>query len=419
MFEFLDFLHYDVITRIVPPVGSVPLQLVYAGAILASCVPIVGFISAIAMVWTLAERKISGYIQVRLGPNRVGWWGVLQPVADGIKCLAKEDIIPDKADRTLFRMAPLMVFAGALLPFAALPFSDKLVVASLAAGILYVLAFESIEVIGVIMAGWAPNSKWSLYGGMRLAAQMISYEIPLGLCALTVVVLTGTLNLGEIIEMQSGAGGVGNWLVWPWVSPFASLAFVIFYVAGLAGSKRAPFDLPEAESELVAGFHTEYSGMRFSFFFLAEYAAMYVVCAIAVICFLGGWHGPFLEALAWKDGDPTLQEAFAQALTAPAEGWFVWANLVGALSVLGTAVFWKMAVYHTLAVTYIVGKAWFLLFVMVWIRWTFPRIRIDQVIHICLKVLLPFSLLCVLGAAVQQVFFDANLLQWLLEWLGG
>lgn len=418
MQELLNFLQ-PVVSGIFPPASSIPMPAWYVIGILVSCLPIIAYISVIALVWTLAERKVAGYIQVRYGPNRVGPWGILQPLADGIKLLGKEDIIPNGADRPLFTLAPLMVFLGALLPFVALPFSESLVIASMSAGVIYILAFEAIEVIGILMAGWAPNSKWSLYGGMRLAAQMVAYEIPMSLCIISVVILTGTLNLGEIVTMQGGAGGIGNWLVWPWVSPFATVAFFIFLIGGLAGTKRAPFDLPEAESELVAGFHTEYTGMRFAFFFMAEYAAMYVICAIATICFLGGWHGPGREFFAYTAGDPTVRQLIVERVQASgASGWINFENLKAFASIFGTAVFWKAALYQIIGVFYLIAKSWFLLFVMVWVRWTFPRIRIDQVLYMCLKVLLPFSLVCVLGAAIQTVLADWNLFQWVIAAMG-
>ncbi|MCL5270904.1 MAG: NADH-quinone oxidoreductase subunit H, partial [bacterium] len=246
----------------------------YVGAIMLA------WMAVMALVWTYGERRIAGFIQVRLGPNRVGPWGVLQPVADGIKLLVKEDVVPTVAHRLLYTLAPLLVFVGALLPFAALPFSERLVVSNMELALYYILGFEAIEVIGILMAGWAPGSKWSLYGGMRLAAQMLSYEIPMGLCILVVVLLTGSLNLGDIVAWQShDAFGLARPWILGWAifrSPAALVGFVIFYVGGLAATKRAPFDLPEAESELVAGYHTEYSGMRFAFFFMAEYASMYV-----------------------------------------------------------------------------------------------------------------------------------------------
>ncbi len=419
MQEYLDILHSQIIAHVFPPLGAIPRQFVYLGGMLLAAGAALAYISVVSIVWTLFERKFAGYIQQRYGPNRTGWWGILQPVADGIKLLGKEDIVPDAADKPIYHMAPILVFMGAMLPFAALPFSEKLVMAGMAAGVLFILAFEAIEVVGILMAGWGPNSKWSLYGGMRLASQMLAYEIPMGLCVLSVVALTGSMNLVEIVELQGGGFGVANWFVWPWISPFASLAFVLFFVAGLASTKRAPFDLPEAESELVAGFHTEYTGMRFAFFFMAEYASMYVVSAMAVICFLGGWNGPFRELFApAPDQTPLIHQLAAYASAEQPAGWIAWANLWGAMRILGEWAFWKAIVYQLLGVGYLVGKAWALLFVMVWVRWTLPRIRIDQVLHMCLKVLLPFALACVLGAAAQLVFLDSSLLGWLVGLFG-
>lgn len=326
-----------------------------------------GWMAVMAMAWTYGERRIAGFIQARLGPNRVGPWGLLQPLADGIKLLTKEDVIPTVASKFLYTMAPLLVFIGAFLPFVALPFAERLVVVDMDLALYYILAFEAIEVIGVLMAGWAPGSKWSLYGGMRLAAQMLAYEIPMGLCALVVIVLAGSLNLGEIVAWQS------QWWIFGWAifrSPAAFLAFFMFYVGGLASTKRAPFDLPEAESELVAGYHTEYSGIRFSFFFMAEYASMYLVCALAAILFLGGWHAPIPRGVLTADSS-TLAIIINQ--------------LTGVANLL--------------------LKSFFLYFVMIWVRWTLPRVRIDQVLYLCLKVLLPFSLVCLVWAFIQVWLF--------------
>lgn len=336
-----------------------PPWVVVAGGILVASAVILGVISLAAMILIYAERKVAGHIQSRLGPMRVGWHGILQSIADGLKLLVKEDVVPANAHRFLFSFAPALVLVGALVPFAALPFADVFVVANMDAALFFVLAFAALEVIGVIMAGWASNSKWSLYGGMRLAAQMMSYEIPMGLSALTVVLLAGTLNFNEIAAQQTA-------LPYIFISPWALVAFVIFYVAGLASAKRAPFDLPEAESELVSGFHTEYSGMRFAFFFLAEYAVMVLVSMVASLLFLGGWNFPYPAA-----GHPVL----------------------GAMQLL--------------------MKTSLLLFVMLWLRWTLPRVRIDQVMYMCLKVLLPFSLVCLIGAAFELVM-GSHIMMWVL-----
>lgn len=339
------------------PGVAVPPVLTTAVAMLAAAGVIVGIVCLCAMIMIYLERKVAGHIQSRLGPMYTGWHGILQSIADAVKLLFKEDIIPDKANHFLFSFAPALVLTGSLVPFAALPFAQNLVIANMDIGVFYVLAFAALEVIGIIMAGWASASKWSLYGGMRLAAQMMSYEIPMGLSVLTVVLLAGSLNLNAIVEEQS---------VLPYVlqSPFAFVAFFIFYISGLASAKRAPFDLPEAESELVSGFHTEYSGMRFSMFFLAEYAAMALLSAVASILFLGGWNFPFSGA-----GHP----------------------LVG--------------------VSQLFLKTFALLLLMLWVRWTLPRVRIDQVMYMCLKVLVPFGLFCVVGAAFETVS-GAHLVMW-------
>ncbi|GAB4325552.1 MAG: NADH-quinone oxidoreductase subunit NuoH [Candidatus Sumerlaeia bacterium] len=329
-------------------------------AALAGTLAVFAYVSVVVLALTYAERKVSGHMQVRLGPMRVGWHGLLQPIADAIKLLVKEDVVPARADKALFKLAPYLVMLGAFVPFAALPFSSRVYLAGMNAALFFVLSLSALEVLGVIMAGWGSANKWSLYGGMRLALQMVSYEIPMGLSALTVVAFTETLDLRRIVEQQ------GPW-PWGWFvfqSPFTFLAFIIFFLSGLAHTKRLPFDLPEAESELVAGFHTEYSGMRFSFFFLAEYAAMYVISAVTAALFLGGWAAPDLP------------------LIPAGEGFVVFQLKTGAL-----------------------------LFVMLWFRWTFPRLRIDQVMYICLKVFLPFALACLLGAALQAVTIGP-----LLEW---
>ncbi len=356
--QFLGTPHTLFSIRVWPGM-QIPDAVAAAIAILIGFAVVLAFVSLSVMILVYLERKVAGHIQSRLGPMRVGWHGILQSVADGLKLFVKEDIVPAQAHKLLFSLAPTLVLLGAIVPFVALPFADKLVVANMDLAVFFVLAFTSVEVIGVVMAGWAPNSKWSLYGGMRLAAQMMSYEIPLGISALVVVTLAGSLNFGDIAQQQRA-------LPFALVSPWGFFAFFIFYIAGLASAKRAPFDLPEAESELVSGFHTEYSGMRFAFFFLAEYAVMVLLSATASILFLGGWNFP-LDAT----GRPFLGAA----------------QLLAKVSVL--------------------------LFVMLWLRWTLPRVRIDQVMFACLKVLLPFSLVCLLGATVE-VLLRNHLAMWTL-----
>ncbi|MFC1600871.1 NADH-quinone oxidoreductase subunit NuoH [Candidatus Sumerlaeota bacterium] len=342
--------------------------LVYAAGILVACCIMLGIVLACSIVWTWAERRVSGRIQSRIGPNRVGPQGLLQPFADGIKLICKEDLVPASADWFLFALAPLVVFVGAFVPFAALPFSDKILASHINLGIYFVLSFAALEVIGVLMAGWASNSKWSLYGGMRLAAQMMSYEIPMGLAVLTIVVSVGSLNLADIANAQAEipilSWHIFNYKLFPW----GFIAAIIFFVAGLASAKRLPFDLPEAESELVSGFHTEYSGIRFAIFFMAEYGAMFMICVATSVLFLGAWHMPI-----------------PRGVFGLAEGGVLY-EVVGALN---------MAL-----------KSSFLMFAMIWIRWTFPRIRIDQVMYMCLKVMLPFSMVCLLGATMWTLWLN-------------
>lgn len=333
-------------------------------SMLIACGIMLVYVSVMVIFFVWAERRCAGRIQSRQGPNIVGPLGLLQCVADGIKLFIKEVIVPDTAHPILFRLAPILVFMGAFAPFVVLPFSENLVVTHMSMGIYYALSFLSLEVIGIIMAGWASNNKWSLYGGMRLAAQMMSYEIPLGLSVLTVVVITGSLNLGEIVSQQQGAW-IFHWNIFR-AFPWAFLAAVIFYVAGMASNKRVPFDLPEAESEIVAGFHTEYSGIAFAMFFLSEYTAMYVLSALTVVLFLGGWNGPIPR----PESSPLLS------------------NVIGSVN--------------------LIGKSFFLVFVMLWARWTFPRVRIDQIIYICMKVLVPAGMICLVGAAIWALLFGAG-----------
>jgi len=330
---------------------------------------IIGFmlVSAIFFVWL--ERKISARIQDRLGPTRVGGkFGWLQTLADGMKLLIKEDVIPADADRFLFRIAAYVTLAGPFLAFISLPFADGVVALNLNIGVFFLLAVMSTEIFGIIMAGYGSGSKWSLFGGMREAAQMVSYEVPMAICVLVPVIVAGTMNLTYIGRQQTG--GFWNWYLFH--DPFTFAAFWVYFTCATASCKRAPFDLAEAESELVAGFHTEYSGFRWLIFFMAEYASMFGVSGIAALLFLGGWQCGFLPF------DPAVK--LNEWMGTP--GW-----LLG--SAIGVAIF--------------ILKGWVLVAVMMWVRWTLPRLRIDQVMETCLKYLLPISCALLLGVSFWQV----------------
>lgn len=338
----------------------------------AAAALILPFVTVVAMFSIWLERKVSGHMQNRHGPMRTGGWhGWSQSLADGIKLLGKEDLMPNGADGFLFRLAPYLAFAPALAAFLVLPWSRDLsgLTSGINAAVFLLLAILGIEVLGVILAGWASNNKWSVYGAMREACQMVSYEIPLGMAIICAVLVSQTMNLFNMATQQ--AAGLHTWLVFH--DPFNMLAFVIYYIAALASVKRAPFDLPESESELVAGYHTEYSGIRFSFFFFAEYAAMFVVSAIQVTLWLGAWYDPF--GLVAK----------LEAARFAADGSIVWSNFIAA-NALGLLIF--------------ITKAFVLVYVQMWLRWTLPRMRIDQVLHLCVKVLLPLAVVNLLGATV-------------------
>jgi NADH-quinone oxidoreductase subunit H len=347
-------------------------ELIYSVVIIATAFVGVVMSSAILGIW--GERKVSAHMQSRIGPNRVGKFGLLQSFADGIKLLTKEDLTPRDADRPMFLLAPYIAFAPVFAAFLALPFGPEMTFEPrLAVGVFYILAILAIEVMGVILAGWASNNKWAIYGAMREACQIVSYEIPLGLSIITVVLCAGTLNLVHLGHLQSG--GLHTWLIFR--NPFTLAAFLVYFVASLASNKRAPFDLPESESELVAGYHTEYSGFRFGVFFFAEYAAMFVVAGIQTSLFLGGWNDPF-GLLGW------LHEKY---LVAP-----------------GGPNAWGLIAVNLLGVGMFLGKCTLLICVQMWVRWTLPRPRIDQVLYACVKVLLPLACVLLIGAALWTLF---------------
>jgi NADH-quinone oxidoreductase subunit H len=349
--------------------------MIYSVALVAMVfLPAVMLFAMFAIWW---ERKVAGHIQSRLGPNRVGPIGLLQSLADGIKLLTKEDLTPKDADWFLFKLAPYIAFAPVFAAFLALPFAPNMTFEPrLSVGLFWILAILSVEIMGVILAGWASNNKWSVYGAMREACQMVSYEIPLGISIIVGVMAAGTLNLVDISFHQQG--GIHTWLIYK--NPFAFAAFVTYFIASLASNKRAPFDLPESESELVAGFHTEYSGLRFSFFFFAEYAAMFIVGGIQTALFLGGWNDPFglIGYFYEKYHGSHLQDP-----------------------TLGTAI--PLLIVNLISVGIFVTKAIGIVFVQMWLRWTLPRPRIDQVLYACVQVLLPITCVLLLGAALWQL----------------
>ncbi len=362
------------------------------------------FITIFSMFAVWMERKVSAHMQCRTGPMEVGrvqgrsgfflpihkiafrlWpksWsphGWLQTLADGIKLMGKEDLIPKDADRWIFILAPIVAFTGVFISFLVIPFhglQSSFIPADLDTGVFFFAAVTSIEAIGVIMAGWASNNKWALFGAMRAATQVVSYELPIGLAFLTVVVAAGSLRVSDIVAAQGPDYGALAWFVFR--SPFLLIAFVIYFISSLAECKRAPFDLPEAESELISGFHTEYSSMRFSIFFLAEYAAMYVVAAFAAVLFLGGW---------WT-GIPPVDRFLVEAAKGDA--------LLQRLLAAGIGVF------------SVVGKAMVLVFFQMAARWTYPRARLDQVMYLCLKVFLPFGLLTLVAGTAWELAFPGG-----------
>lgn len=347
--------------------------------VVAALIPIVLILHLVAvgaLVFIWMERKVSGRIQDRLGPTRVGGaFGWLQTLADGIKLIAKEDITPKDADRLLFKLAPYVSFTASFASWLALPFATGWVAQHLSSGVFIVIAILGLEVFGVILAGYASGSKWSLFGAMREAAQVVSYEVPLGLCVVIPVFICGTMDLVTIGDMQ--AGFATNWLLFH--DPFTFVVFWVYFTCGVASVNRAPFDLAEAESELVAGFHTEYSGLRWSFFFMAEYGSMLLVSCLAAILFLGGWHGPI-----------------------PVTGLVHWLCVdTWHMSPGGWAPFFQYLA-NLLGCTNLILKGVIGVTVMMWIRWTLPRLRIDQVMTTCLKYCVPIASVCFLGAVAWQ-----------------
>ncbi len=284
-------------------------------------------VNALVLIW--AERKVSAHMQVRLGPMEVGSHGFLQPVVDALKLMSKELLTPEEADKPIFWLAPIVVFLPVLLSFLVVPFSQSIIINDMNVGIILILAFSTLAVLAILMAGWSSNNKYSVLGAIRSVAQNIAYEIPLLITVMSIILMVGSFKLSDIVAAQTG---------FKWFILVQPLAFILFITCATAETNRAPFDLPEAESELVAGFHTEYSGMRFAVFFLAEYTNMFIASAVGAVLFLGGWHGPYLPGVVW-----------------------------------------------------FLIKVYAIIFLMMWFRWTFPRVRFDQLVTFSWKILIPLA----------------------------
>lgn len=350
IYKAIDAFLHDVLhgLNLRPDAESVIVSLIMA-AIVITAVLIFAPVTMMFLTWL--ERKVVGRIQNRLGPNRVGPWGLVQPIADMIKLLTKEDIIPTDADRWVHTLAPIVLVIPIVLAFAVIPFGRGMAPVDLNIGILYIVAVGSLATIGIFMAGFGSNNKFALIGGMRAVAQIISYEIPQVLTIVTVLLMAGSLSLVKIVEAQGGWNGL-RWFILTF--PVGPIAFIIFMTAGIAESNRTPFDLPEGESEIVAGHHTEYSGMKFALFYLAEYLELFIVCAIATTLFLGGWQGPLLP--------PWL--------------WFLL-------------------------------KTYVLIFITMWVRGTMPRFRIDQMMQFAWKVLVPIALANIVLTGIALPIFKS------------
>src|SRR5262245_51540342 len=418
------------------------------------------------------ERRIAARMQSRVGPNRVGPNGIIQWAVDGIKCLFKEDLVPNGADHPLFRIAPYFVVLGMVLSFACLPFTSALIPADLNIGLLFILGITSLVVIGVLMGGWGSNSKWALLGGMRAAAQVVSYEIPAALAAMSVILISGSLSMQDLIKAQGGPSLMPEWAIFH--SPFTFAAFFVFFVAQLAEGNRTPFDLPEAESELVSGYNTEYSGMRFLMFFLGEFANVWVLAAISVTLFLGGWQIPFgteadgVTPASWLiSGSGVLLAVMLIGAALPALGIAfgiakyrkrahdaiiraqvpggaqnlvkrvlrgsvdsaMAGHAVGGVALIGLA-FWQLTQDNAtwLAVRQVVtvnglqpgvfmAKSLALVFVVIQLRWTLPRLRVDQMMTLCWKYLVPISFACMLGVLLLELVYHAvPALEYLVRW---
>ncbi|NBW99254.1 NADH-quinone oxidoreductase subunit NuoH [bacterium] len=352
--------------------ASVPL---WAWALVSALIIIYMLALPFGGIATYIERKIAADMQDRIGPNRVGPFGIFQFAADAIKMISKEDYVPPGGDRFLFNIAPVLVVVGSCAGFVALPLGQYLVAGDINIGILYIMAVTTLIAPGILLGSWASENKWSLLGGLRSAAQIVSYEIPVALSMLPVILISGSLQVGEIVKQQGWNpadpihANAHFWNVFH--NPFTVIAFFILFVGGLAETNRIPFDLPEAESELVSGFNTEFSGMRFGLYALGEFVDVFVMCALVTTLYLGGWQLPFLEL-----------DKF-------------WITLPSGL----------IALIH---VGFFMGKTLLLVFVVMWLRWTLPRLRVDQLMGLCWKGLVPISLFNIVGTAVWMWAFKGQ-----------
>ncbi len=335
-----------------------PEWMVTVVVIIAGIVLILVPLLATVAYYTFAERKVIGYMQMRISPNRVGWYGLLQPIADTVKLLTKEVIVPTNASRFLFLTAPVLSIAPSLAAWAVIPFSETLVLSRINAGLLYLLALTSLGVYGVIIAGWASNSKYAIIGAMRIAAQVVAYEIAMGFALVGVLMAAGSLNLGDIVEAQHG--GIHHWFFIPLIG-----LFLVYFISGVAETNRAPFDVAEGESEIVAGFHVEYSGMGFALFFLAEYANMILISALTVVMFLGGWLSPLSGILP----ESVFESTVLGSLLGDGIHWFIFKTLM-------------------------------FMFMFLWFRATFPRYRYDQIMRLGWKVLIPVTIVWIFAEGV-------------------
>jgi NADH-quinone oxidoreductase subunit H len=348
--KITDIIH-SWLTETFNPTWTLIIEMVIVG------VAVIGLFAVLGLILVIMERKVSAYMQIRLGPNRVGPKGMMQSMADTVKLLVKEGMTPDGADKFLFNFAPFIAMIVAMLLMAPIAFASNFQIWDINIGVLYITAISSLNVIAILMAGWSSNNKYSLLGAMRSGAQIVSYELSAGLAIMVIVVLTGSLQLSDIVASQAN-----GWWIFKGHIP-ALIAFLIFMIAVTAETNRAPFDLSEAESELTGGFHTEYSGMKFALFFLAEYINVFIVCAIGATLFLGGWM-PF-HIGNWEGFNHVMDYI-------PSSIWFF-------------------------------GKTFFLIFVIMWFRWTFPRLRIDQLLNLEWKYLLPIGMVNILLVTVIAI----------------